>query len=211
VSLELRARPLERPIENIRARRAPYRASWASVVSMLRSELTAIGAKRAVIEMAVRETDLRNDGWIRSTARPEHAGVRITFVSRHGELSYEAATWSDWTHNIYAIARTLRAQRMMARDGAVKGDQVYRGFKALPGPGPSEAGTKLREEAARELLGLAGYVGDAEHVRRVLTEPPFAEEVFREASKRHHPDKGGSAETMSRINTLRSILRGGVA
>lgn len=189
MSVELIARRWERPVESVSVRRSPYGASWPAIVTMLRGELRHIGASQVIVEMDISPNHLRNDGWIYSNARPGSPGVRLSFKCRYGELSYEAGTWANWEHNIYAVARTLRAQRMIARDGAVKGDQVYRGFKALPGT--VSGGAELKAVLLR-YADMPTWT--------TLTE------VYRAAARKWHPDLAGSDDAMRAINQAKSEL-----
>jgi hypothetical protein len=205
--IEILCRPWTRPVEG-RGRRSKYSAGWTAVVAMLRGELKHLAASQCIIEMAVREIDIRNDGFIRSTARPSHPGVRLSFVGRHGPLSYETAAWSSWEHNVYAIARTLRAQRMMSIDGCVRGDQAYRGWKQLPGGGsaPIVAGEWPTVEAAMRWLCSVGNGS----LLSVL--PADLDAVYRAAARKAHPDAGGSNELMAKVNRARNfVASGGVA
>lgn len=215
MSVELIARAWERPVDTKGCRRSGYSASWTSIVSMLRGELRNLNAKNVIVEMAIEPSDVRDkDQWIRSTARPRSPGVRLSFTGKYGPLVYECGTWSGWEHNVYAVARTLRAQRMIARDGAVKGDQVYRGFKALPGQGgnaPIQAGPfATTEDAARHLLTEASHPTDEHHVRLVIEGNAMLNQVFRRASQRAHPDMaGGSNERMARVNAAKDMIEAG--
>ena len=212
MSVELIARTWARPVDCRAARTSPYSAKWGSIVEMLRGELRQIGASNVIVEMDVRDADIRNDGWPRSTARPNSPGVRLTFKSRHGELCYECGMWRGWEDNIYAIARTLRAQRMIARDGAVKGDQVYRGFKALPGGGePIQAGAFATVEAAARHLCVHGgplpglAIGD-DLVRLVIDDADACRTVYRVAARKLHPDNGGTQADMAKVNAAKEMI-----
>lgn len=198
--VELIARRWENALPRSNGRkRSPYKASWTSIAAMLRHELAMIGADRAVIEMDVQESELRNDGWIRSDASPGIKAVRVYFECKYGPLRYEAETWSDWQHNVYAVARTLRNQRMMARDGCVKGDQVYRGWKALPSAPAVDPDLATVDSAVRFLIRVAGWIERPEV-------PPNMDQVFRDAARRAHPDTGGSNELMAKVNAARALV-----
>lgn len=222
MSVEILCRPWTRPVEG-RGRRSKYSARWTAVVAMLRGELRHLAANQCFIEMAVRDGDIRNDGFIRSTARPSHPGVRLSFVGRHGPLSYETAAWSLWEHNVYAIARTLRAQRMMSIDGCVRGDQAYRGWQALPGgAAPITAGEWATVEAAAEFLcrtafgsELSGGTGEMKQfVDATLGRNGHAKDldaVYRAAARKAHPDAGGSDALMANVNRARDFIESGGA
>lgn len=205
--MELFARRWERPVESARAKKAGYSASWSSIVSMLRAELRALNAKRPVIEMDVTERDIRNDGWLYSSARPHTPGVRLTFQSKHGDLAYECGTWTNWEHNIYAIARTLRAQRMIARDGAVKGDQVYKGFRQLPSGGGTGNGVAIQAgewATVEDAMRFMSRVGEGPIVSAL---PSDLVAVYRQAARKSHPDlHGGDGSAMAKVNRARDFI-----
>ncbi len=204
MSVEILCRPWTRPVEG-RGRRSKYSAGWTAVVAMLRGELRHLAASQCFIEMAVRDGDIRNDGFIRSTARPSYPGVRLSFVGRHGPLSYETAAWSLWEHNVYAIARTLRAQRMMSIDGCVRGDQAYRGWKALPGGEPIPAAEWATVKDAMLFLCIVGKVPN-ECIKQVSLQV-----AYRDAARKAHPDAGGSDELMAKVNRARDFIESGGA
>lgn len=206
MSVEIIARAWSRPVERPQggSRRAPYSASWTSIVSMLRGELAKIGTRQCIVEMAVDEHDIRNDGWLRSTARPSAHGVRLSFESKHGPLCYEGCAWANWEHNVYAIARTLRAQRMIARDGCVKGDQVYRGWKQLPPGGSATAPIQASEFVSVEgAMRFLCSVGDGDTLAIL---PADLDIVYKAAARKAHPDAGGSDAVMSKVNLARDFV-----
>lgn len=199
IRTDLVARAWVEPIKGS-GKKSPYRAGWTSIAAMLRHELAALEVRQAIVEMNVAENDIRNDGWIRSTARPRAPGVRLFFDSKYGPLRYECATWADWEHNVFAIARTLRAQRMIARDGAVKGDQVYAGWKALPStPARPTAEFASVRDAMRCLCEIGLGAVDSEN-------PADLQQVYRAAARKAHPDAGGSDELMAKVNRARDFV-----
>lgn len=195
-TIRIIARPWQNPVPAKNAKKAAYTARWISIVQMLQHELNMIGAKEVIIEMDIDLDDIRNDGWIRSSATPRSPGVRLFFQSKHGPLTYETGAWKHWEHNVYAIARTLAAQRAIARDGCVKGDQAYRGWKALPGGEPVAAAEWADHKAAMAfLMQVAG-----------ISVPGTLEMVYRQAAKYAHPDVGGSEELMKKVNRAKEYL-----
>jgi len=194
-TIRIIARPWQNPVPAKNAKKAAYTARWGSIVQMLQRELNMIGAKEVIIEMDIDLDDIRNDGWIRSSATPRSPGVRLFFQSKHGPLTYETGAWKHWEHNVYAIARTLAAQRAIARDGCVKGDQAYRGWKALPGGEPVAAAVWLDKETAECFLrNISGWHG------------ADWREAYRGAAKKAHPDLGGSVELMKKVNSAKEYL-----
>lgn len=172
-------RPLERPVKT-RARRSPFRGSWTSTVELLGLELRAHGARGVVLEMDLRERDLRLDGLPRADARVQSAGVVLSFkaasVAGAPQLRYEVGTYSDWRDNVRAIALGLQALRAVDRYGVTTRGEQYAGWKALPAGGPSAA-------RGRALISEHGSVVAALHAT--------------------HPDHGGSADDFADVQAAR--------
>ena len=191
------ARRWQTPVPAKAAKASAYKSGWGNIVKMLQRELAMLGAKQAIVEMDIDDSDIRNDGWVRSNATPRTPGVRIFFESKHGPLTYETAAWKSWEHNIYAIARTLAAQRAIARDGCVKGDQAYRGWQALPGGSePVAAAEWASKIKAMEFLMQTAGISTCRHW----------EDAYRAAARKAHPDVGGSEELMKKVNRAKEYL-----
>lgn len=129
-------------------RPAAFSAGWSATVDLLEREIGNLGARHAVIQLAVTEEDIRLDGQIRANARPSHPGAIVSFDSRHGPLEYATDVFTHWQDNVRAIALGLEALRKVDRYGIAKRGEQYRGWKALPvGDGPStERGAELIRE-----------------------------------------------------------------
>jgi hypothetical protein len=155
---------------------------------LLERELRALRAKNIVIQAAVTDQDIRNDGWLRANARPEHPGVILTFDSRHGPLSYPCDAFNDWQANVRAIALALEALRKVDRYGVTKRGEQYTGWKALPAAGRSSADLKSRGH---------GLIREHGSVREAL----FAT----------HPDHGGSADDFQAVQAARARAGSGEA
>lgn len=148
-------------------------------MNLLERELDQLGAENGVIELAVRESDIRLDGWPYAHARPEHPGVIVSFDSKHGPLRYGTDAFPDWQENVRAIALGLEALRKVDRYGIGKRGEQYAGWKQL------ESGSQRLVERGVELIEAAG--GE------------------RQALKRHHPDaEGGSAEDFRAVQAARA-------
>lgn len=202
--LQATFRPIERPVALPRQyARCGFGAKWSTTLDTLERELGHLKAKDIIVEVALDHNDIRNDGWPRSSASPRTPGVRVSFQSKHGPLSYECATYKEWEQNMRAIALTLERLRAVERYGAVKGGEQYKGWAQLPPgtgtitpPAPSE--WRSVEDAMRFLCRTAGVVegGDTAQL----------DQVYRQASRRTHPDLGGSTKESSRVNAARDFI-----
>lgn len=168
-------RPLANTVRPHRSRRhSPFKANWSKTVTLLARELRAVRAANVVLEVDMRESDIRLDGLPRADRRPASPVVVLSFKARavHGQpdLRYEVDTFWDWQDNVRAIALGLEALRAVDRYGVTKTGEQYKGWKALEsgqvGDGNAEHG--------RELIAAAGSVSAA--------------------LKAAHPDHGGEPD-----------------
>jgi hypothetical protein len=168
-------RPLERPIGEGRTRYSPFRASWSQTVELLGKELRAHGARKTILEVDLREQDLRLDGLPRADRNARTPGIVLSFdataVPGKPQLRYEVATFSNWQDNVRAIALGLGALRAVDRYGVTKRGEQYAGWKQL------SAGTGVGE-------------GDPERGRKLIA---AANGVVKQALRDAHPDHGGEA------------------
>lgn len=179
------------------ARRSPlaFRAGWTSTLELLDRELEHLDARDVVLELAVREDELRADGWPRSTARPTFPGVRLAFVSTHGPLIYATDAYMAWQHNVRAIALGLEALRAVDRYGVTHRGEQYRGWTALPAAPTADAVL----DAARVVVLLAGLPeSDVEAIAESIG--TARRDAVRKAMRGAHPDTGGS---LTRWDALR--------
>jgi hypothetical protein len=183
-------------------RRSPFSATWASTLNLLDRELSQLGSKNVVIQIALAERDIRLDGYPRANARPEHPGVIVSLDSAYGPLSYPCDTFHDWRDNLRAIALALEALRAVDRYGVTKRGEQYTGWKQLEGrPMPAQM---TRQEAA-EFIGKHGaFDPDA-----VLIHWPYEGIYYRTCARKLHPDAGGSAEDFQRLQQAKAVLDGG--
>ena len=87
--------------------------------------------------------------------------------------------------NLAAIAASLAALRAIERHGgAAILDRAFTGFTALPPP------DKVAARGWREVLGV-------DPLERDLTK---VQDKYRRLSAVHHPDRGGTQETMAELN-----------
>lgn len=182
--MNIRCRPITTYPPQFQAprRSSAFSAGWSQTMRLLESELARLGARNAVIELAVTESDLRLDGWPRAHARPTHPGVIISFDSIHGPLRYGTDAFPRWQENVRAIALGLEALRKVERYGIGKRGEQYVGWKALP------AG--VEDQTLREL----GYrlIDEAGSVTAAL--------------QQHHPDRGGESENFRAVQLAREAI-----
>jgi hypothetical protein len=176
-------RPLERWDRAVdRARpHSPFRAPYQQTIDLLERECRMLGARTVVVELAIQESDLRNDGQPYAGTKPRHPGVTVAFESKHGPLKYTADRFATWTENLRAITLGLEALRKVDRYGMTSRGEQYAGWKALP------AGDSPDVERGRELIREYGNVTAA--------------------LKRTHPDTSGyeSADDFRAVTAARGV------
>jgi hypothetical protein len=198
-----------------------FRASYPATLDLLESELRHLRARNIVIQTAMRQEDLRNDGWPRAGARkPSMPGVIVSFESSQGPLSFACDRYFEWEDNLRAIALTLESLRAVERYGATPHREQYRGFAALPAPPAPSAGAvppgaghraaegdfATAEEAARF---VAGHTPGAVTSSAILSDALARERALRLAAKKLHPDQGGDAAQFLRLQEAAALLREG--
>lgn len=146
-------------------RRSPFSAPFRRTVELLSDELRQLKARHVVIELDVRERDIRLDGFPRADARVGVPCVVISFESKHGPLRYATGEYVDWQDNVRAIALSLNALRAVDRYGVSRRGEQYRGWRALP-PSSDPADNIATPEQARAFL--APYGGSFEAAVKVL-------------------------------------------
>jgi hypothetical protein len=168
-------------------------------VTELRTELAMINAANVMILLDTDASQIKKDGWPRSGARVRGPGVILIFeLANVGAVSYPCDTFTRWEDNLRAITLSLKALRSVNRYGVAKRQEQYTGWKALP-PGSNPDMTP--EQAARFLaLHTDATAQD------ILSMPFAAGLAFRNASKRLHPDAGGSADDFAKLSAARAVL-----
>lgn len=181
-----------------RRKASGFSSTWRSTEELLDRELRAVGASNVVIEVDVREDQLRLDGMIKANANAASPAVRLAFESKHGSMlfpcdRYKTGPYQNrmqpWQHNVRAIALTLEALRAAERHGAINTGQQYTGFKALPGGVPVEApGMDIDE--AWSIIGSYGEL-PVHELRRLYVSglKGNARAALRRARARWHPDR----------------------
>lgn len=206
-------RPLGPWIEPVTADRwSTYRfkARWSDTLDLLQREVGYLGADRVVFQIDVTEGDLRQDGMLRTHARVGFPGVRVSFDSIHGPLTYATDAYerlggsglTSWQANIRAIALALEALRAVDRYGVSRRGQQYRGWQAIS----AEAAVMTPDQAA-EFLHHWANDSTLGKVDAILADRATRTRVYRAAARRAHPDqRGGDHDTMSRLNVAKDLL-----
>jgi len=107
-----------------------FRAAWSDTLDLIGRETAHLDAKLVVIQIDVSEGDLRLDGMLRANAKVGLPGVRVSFESRHGSLTYATDAYAHWQANVRAVALTLQGLRKVDEFGLRRAAQ-YEGFNAL--------------------------------------------------------------------------------
>jgi len=151
-------------------------ATIGSTNKLLVHELTMLGAARAVIELDIDESKLRQDGHLRAGVTGARTpGVILSFESRHGPLRYATDVFDHWHHNLRAIALGLEALRKVDRYGISRRGEQYRGWRALTTGADDEA----TAERGRALIREAGSVVEALKLTHPDTHPGRGDVDFR--------------------------------
>lgn len=129
---------------------------------------------------------LRNDGLPRSGQRePTDPGVAVYWGRGNKARCIAVDQYDRIADNLGAIAATLEAMRAIERHGgAAILDRAFTGFTALPAP-----------EQPFQVLGIGANASKDE-----------VETAYRRLAAIHHPDRGGDADQMARINGARDAL-----
>lgn len=142
-------------------------------------ELEKLGARHAVVSTNV---ELRRDGLPYSSRRaPDDPGVAVYFLLDGRQQCIPCDRWAKVEENARAVWKSIEALRGLERWGAKSFvDAAFRGFEALPPPS---------SDKWWEVLGCSPNAI-----------PAAAEAAYRTKAKEAHPDAGGNAEAMTRLN-----------
>ena len=178
-----------------------FRAPWQSTLTLIGKETTLLGAHLVVIQADITDAEIRRDGMLRANARPTFPGVKLSFDSRYGPLTYATDAYEYWQANVRAVALALQALRAVDRYGVSRSGEQYRGWTALPAGSPS--GEVSADDAARILAGYAdaGVTADA-----VLMDAGVRAAAYRQAARRTHPDHGGDPAAFAQVTDARELL-----
>lgn len=210
-ALNLTFRPVHEWPGKMRFRReiAPYSAPLKDTIKVLQRELRMLSAKKVVLQIAIRERDLRLDGLPRSGAVAEHPGIILSFETADGPKMRAFDRFTKWEYNLRALALNLEHLRLANLYGVEERNQQYRGWNALP-PGSSageETPIPLVEGEMTDIgaaMLLAAYSGMVKDY--ILDSKGTYLKAAQAATLAAHPDNGGSHEEMTQVNKARTIL-----
>lgn len=155
-----------------------YEVTFIRARDELMRELSAGRAKHVVISSNV---PLRRDGIPLANMRePEDPGVAVYWDDKHSKPRVIACdVWRTVRENLRAVGLAYASLRQIERTGASELlERAFAGFARLPAA-----------QSCWDILGVQpGASRDAINER------------YRELARVHHPDRGGSNETMARIN-----------
>lgn len=200
-------RPIDQWPGKIRYERdvSPFSAPLKDTLRMLKTEFTALQTADIVLQIAIREKDLRLDGLPRAGAIAEHPGIILSFRCKHGHLRFAFDRYRRWHDNLRAIAMHLHHLRMASHHGVGSDGEQYRGWTALPpGPSPDEPHQSEDEKAAQV---IADILQGAIATEALLSDATLCRGALREAAKRVHPDFGGSDEAFRTYMESAEVLK----
>ncbi len=176
---------------------AKYKVSAEQARKELLAELRLLGASGVVISSNV---PLRQDGYPHAGAserRYDDPGVAVYFT-RHVALpsrSQQVIACDKWARpdqNLRAVGLAVAGLRAISRSGASELlDRAFTGFKALP---PAPTATDFMSWWSELGLPTTATLDEIDGAYKML-------------AMKHHPDRGGNAETMARINRARDQAR----
>lgn len=181
-----------------------FRATWSNTSEILGRELGYLRARQIILELAVEESEIRLDGWIRATARPRSPGVIISFESKHGPLRYPCDRFTQWQDNVRAVALGLQALRAVDRYGVTRIGEQYRGWRALPEPNGELTSVAA---AASMIRKCAGERWNGATWDQIASDPEKLRKICRDAQMQTHPDRGGDEATFIRLNEAIEMVK----
>jgi hypothetical protein len=157
----------------------------ADAAERLERQLDALGATDAILSTNV---ELRMDGRPKAgRIEPYDTGAAVYFKLKGKDRCLACDKWQRVADNINALALHIDALRRMDRYGIGDMEQAFAGYTALPqNASPWWTILEFDERPAEWVTVLRRY---------------------HELLKKHHPDRGGSVETMAKINAARDAAR----
>ncbi len=195
--IDCRFKPIEKwpskPTSDWARFRSPFKAGWQQTLDLLERELNYLKATSISIEGFFHPSQIRNDGWPKSSARPSQPGVILSFDVKRGRMIMPCDRYLDWEANLRAIALTLERLRSVERYGIVTEQQEqYTGWLRLPAAGAVDEAS----ECAKILIRHAsvGYFPS-----QILGDQKVFDATWREAVRRTHPDTNNVSLRQKRV------------
>lgn len=179
-------------------RDSPFRASYGKTLDLLDKELSHLGARTIVLQVAMTRDQIRLDGRPRAGEKPEHPGIILSFRTSKGEdLSFPCDKYKHWEDNLRAIALSLEALRTVDRYGVTRSREQYKGWVALPETSDST------NEAAQLLASYSGH-----QAREILNSAEIRDYAYKIACRSTHPDiAGGSNDKFLKVQDAMTLLK----
>lgn len=179
----IEAYPLQWPLgkpRNKYGQRSRFDTTLGKAIKSVQNEVRQLGGRDLIISSNL---SLRLDGLPYASQRePDDAGVAVYFNYKKQPMCFACDRWRSVADNMWAIAKTIDALRGIERWGSGEMvQQAFTGFIALPSP-----------EQWFQTLGVSATASRDE-----------IEKAHRSLAMKHHPDRGGDTETMSKINAAR--------
>ena len=176
-------------------RRSNFSAGWGTTLRQLDHELGELGAAHVVLQIAMKESDIRLDGRPRARATAEHPGVVLAFDSMYGPLKYAVDTFDRWEDNVRAIALALEALRKVDRYGVTRRGEQYTGWRQIE----QHTGGFQSAEGARD------WMHDQLDQRGLRSSDD--DDAYKQLARRLHPDAdGGSHEEFVKLQQARELI-----
>lgn len=169
-----------------RRHRSKYKVTFLKARDELARQLRMISRSGSDVIIST-NVPLRRDGLPLANMRePSDPGVAAYWYDKRGRQRVIACdAWETVRENLRAVGLTVEALRTIDRAGASEIlDRAFQGFAALP-PGPSE-------DPWWEVLGITRDANSG-----------VIEAVYRRLARINHPDHGGDAAKMAKINAAR--------
>lgn len=181
-------------------KKAPFKSQRTRTFFALERELKHLGAHKIELALELKHgaMDLRQDGMLKSDARPAPA-VILSFLDRDGQRqAYPCDRYGWWEDNLHAIAVVLEDLRRAERYG-VQSSMIRAGFKALP----SQRAPTMDASAAAEIIAR----GTSYTLRELLGTVEIAKVAVRGAIHRTHPDRNdGERTAYDLVDAARKVL-----
>lgn len=201
-----------RPMQTWHGKQPEFKsARWKNgsmhTINALKDELARNEIDNALLETYHARNQLKMNGLPKADERPTKPGVQLWFQLEDGTpICLSCNRFEDWMENVKALQMTLRSRRLERDYGCASIDEQYRGHAQLPsGSAKIKSGDSLYSQV--EFVISRSKRTDVK-IEDVLNSAQLFHDVYREASKNTHPDRGldGSEELMTALNNARAAI-----